>query len=103
MVNATDRAANAAPTVTRTFLVDNQAPTWETTVSAPTGSYVRGTLIVTATATDNLAAAGSLGPNIAVTATRGGSAVVPSLAYPGVSGGRRQVVATFNGTSATVS
>jgi hypothetical protein len=100
VVNATDAAGNAASTVTRAFLVDNAAPTWEPLVATPNGAYVRGTLTITATASDDLASAGSLDANIAVLATRDGVPVIPSLTYPPIAGGRRQVVATFDTAAA---
>jgi hypothetical protein len=53
VVNATDAAGNPAAAVTRTFTIDNTAPTL--TVTAPaSGSFVRGPVTPTFSATDNL-------------------------------------------------
>jgi hypothetical protein len=52
VVNATDAAGNPAAAVTRTFTIDNTAPTL--TVTAPaSGSFVRGPVTPTFSATDN--------------------------------------------------
>jgi hypothetical protein len=94
VVTATDQAGNSA-TATRTFLLDKLAPSLSLTSQVPTGTYVRGMLAFTVTGDDALASMGSLSANVGVTATLNSVPVAPSLSYPVVAGGRRQVVATF--------
>ena len=90
VVNAVDRAGNPAPTVTRAFTIDNTAPVLNA-VSAPAGTIVKPPLTITATATDNLMAAGSLGSDITVTSTP-----APSTTTPGTSGGgNKTLVVTY--------
>ena len=102
IVNAVDRAGNAAPTVTRTFTIDSGAPTFGPVDATPSGTIVGGTLRLTVVADDNFAAVGSLGTDIAVTATNPAGAVTPTSVMPStISGGRRQVVATFDTTLLT--
>ncbi|MBP9167813.1 MAG: hypothetical protein KBG48_10515 [Kofleriaceae bacterium] len=67
VVTATDRTG-ATATATRAFFIDNTPPVI-TTVVAPTGAVVRPPITITATATDNLMAQGSLGSALAVTGT----------------------------------
>ncbi len=66
-VVATDLAGNMTD-VSRPFFVDTVGPTI-TTVVAPSGAVVRPPITITATATDNLMAQGSLGAALAVTGT----------------------------------
>lgn len=97
VVNATDRAGNSAPTVTRTFYLDNTDPTLIVESVAPAGAIVRGLLTVTVRAGDNLAASGSIGSNITVTAAGPSGPVSPSILTPTtVADGSRRLVAAFD-------
>ena len=89
VVNAVDQAGNTAPTITRTFTLDNTAP-GITSVVAPAGAVVKPPLTITATAIDNLMVMGSLGADIAVT-----SSPTPTTTTPGSSGGNRTLAVTY--------
>lgn len=93
-VTATDQAGNAA-TATRMFLLDKSVPVLTLTSQVPAGTYLRGMLTFTVTGDDALASMGSIAANIGVAATLNSAPVAPGLSYPVISGGRRQVVATF--------
>lgn len=87
-VTATDRAGGSA-SATRTFTIDSTPPLISS-VAAPSGAVVKPPLTITATATDNLMAMGSLGTDIAVA-----SAPTPTTTTPGTSGGNRTLAVTY--------
>ncbi|MBK6920647.1 MAG: hypothetical protein IPH07_24815 [Deltaproteobacteria bacterium] len=89
VVTATDRTG-ATATATRAFFIDNTPPVI-TTVVAPTGAVVRPPITITATATDNLMAQGSLGSALAVT-----GAPPPPAGTPGApADGSRTLALTY--------
>ncbi|MBK7823531.1 MAG: hypothetical protein IPJ61_21325 [Tessaracoccus sp.] len=75
---------------TRTFTIDNNAPVI-TSVATPSGLVVRPPLTITATATDNFMAAGSLGSAITVTSTP-----APTTTTPGSTGGNRTLAVAYS-------
>ncbi len=87
-VSVVDRAGNTA-SATRTFTVDNIAPVLSSVV-APTGSVVKSPLTITATATDNFMASGSLGTDIVSTGTP-----APTTSTPASTGGNRSLAVTY--------
>ncbi len=88
VVNATDRAGGSA-SATRTFTIDNTPPAFSSVV-APAGGVVKPPLTITATATDNFMASGSLGTDITVSSTP-----APSTTTPGTMGGNRTLAVTY--------
>lgn len=88
--------AGASTTATLTFYVDTTPPVLSEGPITPTGSVVKDTLSITYTADDNMRQYGSLGSNIAVSATGPGGAVTPSLSYPPQGDMSRAVVASID-------
>ncbi len=89
VVNAVDQAGNAAVTVTRNFTVDNTGPVI-TSVVSPSGTIVQPPLTITATATDNFMASGSLPSNLVLTGTPS-----PASTTPSSMGGNRTLAALY--------
>ncbi|KAB2911440.1 MAG: hypothetical protein F9K40_00780 [Kofleriaceae bacterium] len=89
--------AGASTTATLTFYVDTTVPTLALGTVTPSGTVVKDIVTITVTADDNLKQFGSLGSDIAVTATGVNGAVTPTSVSSSVDAMmRRVVVATFN-------